>query len=275
MARTNCQNHLTHIGIVACITLLSSCGSGSATDTMSSGEPDIGQAMEPAIATPMQPVTTTAESPQTPTTFEPTAAPAPMPVDSSDSTPPPVPVESVPEPTPISPEPIPEPAPDESAIEPIAEIAVPVNVSCTASRDDIQSSTLSLINEARSVARSCGDTFFEAAGPVTWNNKLAAAAQVHSDDMALHNFFSHTGSDGSDISQRIDAQQYNWRTIGENIAAGQQTTESVIDAWLDSPGHCQNIMNAKFAEVGVTCVENNNSDYSQYWTNVFGTSFDR
>jgi len=167
-----------------------------------------------------------------------------------------------PQPLPVEPEPAPEPTP-----------APPTNVSCNAGSDDIQLSTLSLINNARALARSCGDTFFEATSPLVWNSKLATAAQLHSDDMAVHNFFSHTGSDGLSVSQRVDAQQYNWRSVGENIAAGQPTTESVVEAWLESPGHCKNLMNPKFEEMAVECVENTGAQYRQYWTNVLGTSF--
>lgn len=147
------------------------------------------------------------------------------------------------------------------------------NVGCNANVDDIQNSTLHLINTARATARACGDTFFEAAAPLTWNSKLATAARLHSNDMATNNFFSHTGSDGLSVAQRVDAQQYNWSDVGENIAAGQSTTESAVNGWLESPGHCKNLMNPAFREMAVTCVENDGSQFRQYWTNVLGTGF--
>jgi len=74
----------------------------------------------------------------------------------------------------------------------------------------------------------CGYIFFEATEPVTWNTKLADAARAHPDDMALHNFFSHTGSDGSNVSIRVDSQAYDWRAVGENLADGQRTSEEIF-----------------------------------------------
>jgi len=148
-----------------------------------------------------------------------------------------------------------------------------VTVACTASQADIQTSTLQLINKARAVERMCGGVLFEATTALTWNTKLQDAAQAHSLDMSQNNFFSHDGSDGSTVSQRADTQQYDWRSLGENIAAGQQTTELVVQAWLDSPGHCANLMNPKFKETAVVCVEDDTAQYRQYWTNVLGTSF--
>lgn len=258
------QRRVKLAGIIALFTQLSACGAGTDVNDFSVDAPEMGQAAEvetannstsaaPVIVAPV------AEVPETPIVPVPVLAPTPTiePVEIAPIEP------ETPEPEPET-EPLPEPEPTP---------APPTNVSCNASSDDIQISTLSLINKARAVARSCGDTFFEAALPLTWNSKLATAAQLHSDDMAVHNFFSHTGSDGLSVSQRVDAQQYNWRTVGENIAAGQPTTESVVDAWLKSPGHCKNLMNPKFEEMAVECVVNSGAQYGQYWTNVLGTTF--
>lgn len=168
----------------------------------------------------------------------------------------------------------------EDTIEPIQSPQTPVqagspppSASCRASASTIQDSTLFLINQARASARNCGTQSFAATTPLTWNSLLQSAAQIHSNDMAQNNFFSHTGSDGSSSSQRATNQGYEWRTVGENIAAGQPTTESVVQAWLDSPGHCANLMNPNFKDVAVTCVENNGSDFRQYWTNALGAEF--
>jgi len=158
-------------------------------------------------------------------------------------------------------------------VPPAPQAALPANASCTASAPELQASILGLLNEARASVRHCGGTEYAAAAPLVWNDSLANAASIHSNDMALHNFFSHTGSDGSSVAQRVDAQGYRWRTVGENIAAGQPNSEAVLDSWLNSPGHCKNIMNPRFTETAVVCVENSDSQYDQYWTNVFGTSF--
>jgi uncharacterized protein YkwD len=81
--------------------------------------------------------------------------------------------------------------------------------------------------------------------------QLSAAAQAHSQDMALNDFVSHTGSDGSSIGQRLTRAGYDWRMAAENIAAGQSTPEAVVDAWMSSSGHRANILNCGLRDIGV------------------------
>ena len=115
---------------------------------------------------------------------------------------------------------------------------------------DIRNEFLASVNQARSVTRICGNTPYGPAPPVSWSDNLAMAAYLHSEDMALNNFFSHTGSDGSSAGQRISRQGYPWRTYGENIAVGYPTVASVIQGWLGSEGHCRNLMDPAFTEIG-------------------------
>lgn len=128
---------------------------------------------------------------------------------------------------------------------------------------------LSRVNQARSTARSCGPESFAARGPVRLESRLSAAARRHAVDMATHDFFSHTGSNGSDLSDRVDAQGYDWSRLGENIAAGQDSAKQVVDAWLASPGHCRNIM-GPFTELGVGYATGD-TRYGTYWVQDFGT----
>jgi len=115
---------------------------------------------------------------------------------------------------------------------------------------DIRDEFLAAVNQARSVDQICGTTPYGHAAPVSWSENLALAAYLHSEDMALNNFFSHTGSDGSSAGQRISRQGYPWRTYGENIAVGYPTVPSVIQGWLGSEGHCRNLMDPVFTEIG-------------------------
>ncbi|GHB02163.1 CAP domain-containing protein [Modicisalibacter luteus] len=127
---------------------------------------------------------------------------------------------------------------------------------------------LSRVNEARSQARQCGNQRFAAAEPLTWNCTLEAAAQAHSRDMAKKDYFSHTGPDGVGIQQRVSSRGYVWRAVGENIAAGQASIVAVVDGWMESPGHCRNIMNEAFTEMGMAKADDPGSMYSPYWTQV-------
>jgi uncharacterized protein YkwD len=103
---------------------------------------------------------------------------------------------------------------------------------------------------------------------VTSNARLTQAAQGHSADMARRGFFDHTNPDGKDPGDRITATGYRWSTYGENIAKGQPTPASVMKSWMNSPGHRANILNCKFAEIGVGVVKSG----GPYWTQVFGTA---
>jgi uncharacterized protein YkwD len=115
---------------------------------------------------------------------------------------------------------------------------------------DIRDPFLAAVNQARSVARKCGNTRYDPAPPVSWSGSLAMAAYLHSKDMVRKNFLDHTGSDGSSAGQRISRQGYPWKTYGENIAVGNPTVPTVIRGWLGSEGHCRNLMNPAFTEIG-------------------------
>ena len=128
---------------------------------------------------------------------------------------------------------------------------------------------LEKINAARAVARQCGDTAFDAAPALRWNDKLAAAASAHSADMAARNYFSHTNPEGLSPSDRTQAAGYG-RSTGENIAVGQRSMDEAIAAWLKSPGHCSNIMSTRYQDYAIGCATSQSSQYGIYWTQSFG-----
>lgn len=107
--------------------------------------------------------------------------------------------------------------------------------------------------------------------PLRIDAHLTAAAQAHSDDMATHDYFSHTGRRGSHAGDRITAAKYPWRAWAENIAAGYDTPDAVVGAWMDSDGHRANILNCELRDIGVGYAENRTSTYGTYWTQNFGT----
>jgi uncharacterized protein YkwD len=105
--------------------------------------------------------------------------------------------------------------------------------------------------------------------PLAADGRLQDAADAHSSDMAQNGFFGHTGSGGTDAGDRIAAAGYAPDAWGENIAAGFPTAESVVGAWLDSPGHRAVIESAIFTDAGVGYVEAAaNADFETYWTLV-------
>lgn len=140
--------------------------------------------------------------------------------------------------------------------------------SCMSARDIAM---LASVNKARSASRACGQDQMSAVGPLQWDCTVAESAQIHSDDMGRNNFFDHDGSDGSSAGDRLARVGYRFRSWGENIAAGQRDVDSVMRGWLDSPGHCRNIMSPRQAEFGLGYAEGANTEYSRYWTQVFAT----
>lgn len=104
---------------------------------------------------------------------------------------------------------------------------------------------------------------------VASNSLLDTVARAHSADMAANNYFSHDSQDGTKFSARMTAGGYDWVAAGENIAAGYRTAKIVMTGWMASKGHCENILNGQFAELGVGVVTGAGS-YGIYWTQDFG-----
>jgi len=126
---------------------------------------------------------------------------------------------------------------------------------------------LDLINNTRAQARNCGDTFFPAAPPLKWDDRIAEAALEHSTDMAKTNSFGHEGSDGSDPGDRIMNEGYDSKLWGEDIAVGYNSENSVMDAWLKSQDHCANIMEPSYEDFGVGVDRGKyKGKMEKYWT---------
>ena len=129
---------------------------------------------------------------------------------------------------------------------------------------------LELLNAARAQPRQCGGQAFAATTPLAWNAILGAAAEAHSRDMANNNYFDHKDRNGGTPGDRAELAGYSYQQIGENIAAGQDTIRKVVDGWIGSPGHCANLMNPQFQELGAAYAVDPKSDSGIYWTAMFG-----
>jgi uncharacterized protein YkwD len=104
--------------------------------------------------------------------------------------------------------------------------------------------------------------------PLRVDDRLVAAAQGHSADMAARNYFSHTSPEGLGPGDRTAAQGYpQWS--GENIAVGYPTAADVVAGWMDSEGHRANILNCDSVAIGVGAVDSAGNGI--YWTQVFGS----
>jgi uncharacterized protein YkwD len=136
----------------------------------------------------------------------------------------------------------------------------------------VSKALLAQVNAARAKPRMCGRQRFAATRPLAWNASLGAAAQGHSKAMAYGNYFAHRDPDGDTPADRARAAGYRGRQIGENIAAGQGSPNKAMAGWLASPGHCANLMNPIFTQVGAGYATEARSDEGVYWTMLFGAN---
>jgi uncharacterized protein YkwD len=119
--------------------------------------------------------------------------------------------------------------------------------------------------------------------PLGISAELTVAAQGHSEDMAVNNFFGHTGSNGSSPWDRIATAGYS-TGAAENVAVGYATADVVMQAWMGSSGHRKNILNCSLTEIGVGFYDQPSDEpnvqmsdgtaggpFRYYWTQDFGT----
>ncbi|ATB42090.1 membrane protein [Cystobacter fuscus] len=140
------------------------------------------------------------------------------------------------------------------------------NASWTAFEDEV----LKLVNQKRAAGATCGGVAKPAVPALTFDERQRCAARVHSQDMGTNNFMSHTGSNGSTPWQRMTNAGYVWRSAAENVAAGQSTPAAVVNSWMNSSGHCNNIMGSGLKHLGVGYFYAPSSTYKHYWTQDFG-----
>ncbi len=135
---------------------------------------------------------------------------------------------------------------------------------CSASGNyGFESTLIELINQER---------INQGLTPLIAQSQLTNAARSHSQDMGCNNIFSHTGSDGSSPFDRIAWQGYSFTTAAENIYAGSgpyDSPQEAFNAWMNSPGHRDNMLNPVYTDIGIGYSYNPASTYGGYFTAVF------
>ena len=158
---------------------------------------------------------------------------------------------------------------------------------------------LEAINDARAVARDCGEGvgFVAGADPLVWNDDLFKASYEHNYDMVNSIIFGHNGSGssfditGSKLSKTSNTEERirnnNYLDddkmvgvveagIGENLAGGYVSIDEAINGWVNSPLHCKNLMDSSFKEMGISKIKNpkfiekDGKTIEYYWTHLFG-----
>lgn len=119
----------------------------------------------------------------------------------------------------------------------------------------------------RVVALTNAERAKQGLGPLKMNWELQRLARVKSEDMRNRNYFDHQSPTYGSPFNMMKSFGINFSSAGENIAAGQQTPESVVDSWMKSPGHRANILKAEYTQIG--CGVAIGGQYGFYWTQEF------
>lgn len=117
------------------------------------------------------------------------------------------------------------------------------------------SNTLATVINAVLVDLVNADRSAQGLGTLTPDPLLALAAQQKANDMAAKGYFAHTSPDGKEPWYWISQVGYQYETAGENLAVKFSDSQEVETAWMNSPTHRANLLNAKFTHVGIATAE--------------------
>jgi uncharacterized protein YkwD len=124
----------------------------------------------------------------------------------------------------------------------------------------VQQQVLTLVNGNRKRG-GCDD--------LSLDRRLISAAQRHAADMAQRDYFAHESRNGDGAGDRVSDSGYRWRRYGENIARGADSAYEVVDGWMNSPVHRENIMDCQLEQMGIGLAFD--SDSTPYWVQDFAT----
>jgi uncharacterized protein YkwD len=124
----------------------------------------------------------------------------------------------------------------------------------------VQQQILSLVNANRRRG-GCGD--------LSLDRRLITAAFGHAADMARRRYFAHESPNGEGAGDRVQDAGYKWSRYGENIARGPGSTYEVVNGWMHSPEHRENILDCRLHQMGIGLAFD--GDRTPYWVQDFGT----
>lgn len=171
----------------------------------------------------------------------------------------PAPEKTAPAPAPVKPAPAPAPAPVKPAPAPTTQAPAPTTTNNTSTAvSSYEQKVVELVNVERQKA---------GLPALKLDTAISNVARTKSKDMATNNYFAHQSPTYGSAGDMLTKFGIRWSAWGENIASGQRTPESVVTAWMNSPGHRANIMSTNFSRIGVGYATNSNG--TPYWTQMF------
>ena len=147
-------------------------------------------------------------------------------------------------------------------------LAAPIDLPVAGEDARIDTQALLLVNQARAEPQQCGSRALPPAAPLRLSVQLNEAAEAHARDMAQHHYFEHQDRNGRTPADRVRATGYVEHRVGENIAHGALSTRDAIAGWLKSPGHCENLMDPDFQEMGIAFAREQGARSDVYWVQV-------
>lgn len=126
--------------------------------------------------------------------------------------------------------------------------------------DSLAAQTINLVNNERQQQNLAA---------LKQDNALSAIAQTKAEDMAKNNYFAHNSPTFGSVGDMLDHFQYDWSAYGENIAKGYTSAETVVEGWMESPGHRANILQSRFTNIGTGYATDKNG--TTYWVHMFST----
>jgi len=103
--------------------------------------------------------------------------------------------------------------------------------------------------------------------PLKSDSQLNKLAQIKAEDMARNGYFSHTSPTYGSAFDMMNTYGISYKTAGENIAKGQKNAHTVMDGWMNSSGHRENILNSFYSEIGVGYAVDSRG--TTYWVQLF------
>jgi len=147
-------------------------------------------------------------------------------------------------------------------------MATPYRIPSRVETPALANRTLQLVNAVRARGARCGARDFPAVPPVRLSDTLAQVAFGHAADMASNDYFEHQDLSGRSPADRVRAVGYAEKLVGENIAYGPETADEVVAGWLASPGHCENIMDPRFGEMGIAYAPGRAGKRGLFWVQL-------
>ena len=126
--------------------------------------------------------------------------------------------------------------------------------------ESLASQTINLVNKQRQQQNLAA---------LTEDKALTTIAQTKAEDMVKHNYFAHNSPTYGSVGDMLDRFNYSWTGYGENIAKGYTTAATVVQGWMESPGHRANILQSKFTNIGTGYTTDQNG--TSYWVHIFST----